>query len=227
MAQFPIMQPIADTGILISFGDHINDDIHAQVLAMDRAVVNANLLGVTEMIPTYAALYVGYDALQVDYATLCEHLTDLLGQGDRTAVTGKHWKIPVCYDDAFAPDLPALAQALDQTPEFVTSAHASAIYKVYMYGFAPGYAYMGGVPASIQHPRKSAPVMGVAPQSVMVAGSQALITTVTMPSGWWVIGRSAINPLQAHTENPFMFAVGDTVGFEPMSRADFDKYGQG
>lgn len=223
---FPTMRPIADTGVLIEFGDHIDDDIHARVLAMDAAVTDAAINGVTELIPTYAALYVGYNALVVDYATLTANLNTLLGQGGTTTGQGKQWKIPVCYDAEFAPDLPELASALGQSEIFITQQHASATYKVYMYGFAPGYAYLGGVPDAIQYPRKPSPAMGVPPQSVMVAGSQALITTVTMPSGWWVIGRSGINPLQAGSDKPFMFAVGDTIGFEQMSRADFDKYGR-
>lgn len=227
MTEFPRLRPVADTGVLLEFGDRIDDDIHAQVLAMDCAVLDANINGVTELIPAYAALLVQYDPLITNYVSLCEQLTPLLGKNQAGPTAGKYWKIPVCYDTEFAPDLAQLADALGQSQDFVTQTHASAIYKVYMYGFAPGYAYLGGVPDTIQHPRKSAPTMGVAPKSVMVAGSQALITTVTMPSGWWVIGRSGINPLQANSDNPFMFAIGDTVGFELMSRADFDKYGQG
>jgi inhibitor of KinA len=227
MDQFPRLRPVADTGVLVEFGDHIGDEIHARVLAMDHAVLDANITGVTELIPAYAALLVQYDPLITNYATLCEQLTPLLGTTITHKSTGTHWKIPVCYDAEFAPDLPELASALGQSPDFVTTAHASAIYKVYMYGFAPGYAYLGGVPNVIQHPRKSAPTMGVPPQSAMIAGSQALITTVTMPSGWWVIGRSGINPLRGGDDDPFMLAVGDTIGFEQMSRVDFDKYGQG
>ncbi len=224
---YPTMRPIADTGVLVEFGDQIDDGIHAQVLAMDRTVNAANLHGVTELIPTYAALYVGYDALLVGYAEITAQLETLLGQGDASTAQGKHWKIPVCYDAEFAPDLPELASALGKSEEFVVEQHTSATYKVYMYGFAPGYAYLGGVPPVIQHPRKPTPVMGVPPKAVMITGSQALISTVTMPSGWWVIGRSAINPLRGGNDDPFLFDVGDTIGFERMTRADFDKYGQG
>jgi len=220
------MRPIADTGILIEFGDQIDDDVHAVVLAMDGAVKDAQLHGVTELIPAYASLFVGYNSLMVSYAMLCEQLEPLLDVQVASDIKPRHWSVPVCYDAEFAPDLGELTDVLGKSESFVTEAHASAVYKVYMYGFAPGYAYLGGVPACIQMPRKSSPVMGVAPQSVMVAGSQALITTVTMPSGWWVIGRSGVNPLQSHLENPFMFAVGDTVGFEPMSTVEFAKYGQ-
>jgi inhibitor of KinA len=223
---FPSMRAIADTGVLVEFGDHIDDDIHAQVLAMDHVVHAADLFGVTELIPTYAALYVGYDVLQTDYAALTAQLQTLLGQGASVTAQGKHWQIPVCYDAEFAPDLPELASALGKTEDFVITQHTSATYKVYMYGFAPGYAYLGGVPPAIQHPRKATPVMGVPPNAVMITGSQALISTVTMPSGWWVIGRSAINPLRGGNDDPFLFDVGDTIGFERMTRADFDKYGQ-
>ena len=95
---YPTMRPIADTGVLVEFGDRIDDDIHALVLAMDRAVHAADLFGVTELIPTYASLYVGYDVLQVEYATLAAQLQTMLGQGGADTAQGKHWTIPVCYD---------------------------------------------------------------------------------------------------------------------------------
>ena len=69
-------------------------------------------------------------------------------------------KFPSVTDAEFAPDLPELASALGKSEEFVVEQHTSATYKVYMYGFAPGYAYLGGVPPVIQHPRKPTPRHG-------------------------------------------------------------------
>jgi inhibitor of KinA len=227
MNSYPHIRPIADTGVLIEFGDGIDDAVHAQVLAMDQSVQSAAIKGVTEMIPAYAALYVGYDCLQISFAELSSRLNSLLDQKQQTQVQGKHWDIPVCFDPEFAPDMDEYSDKTGLTSDAVVEALTSAIFKIYMYGFAPGYAYMGGVPAALQIPRKSAPVMGVPPKAMMVAGEQCLITTVTMPSGWWVLGKSGVNPLQANSDRAFMFDVGDTVGFEPLTKTDFDKYGQG
>ena len=228
---YPQIKPIADIGLLIEFGQSIDISIHAQILAMDQAMQDASILGVIEMIPSYASLYVGYDPLTIIYEDLVLSLEVLISeiQKKQIKIQGEknHWRIPVCYESKFSPDLEELADKLDLSTDAIVSSHSSAIYTVYMYGFAPGYAYLGGLPSKIQIPRKSIPIMGVKPKSVMVAGQQSLITTVTMPSGWWVIGKSGINPLNKGLEQPFMFGVGDTIKFEPVKECEFVRFVQG
>ncbi|MEM6620202.1 MAG: carboxyltransferase domain-containing protein, partial [Pseudomonadota bacterium] len=92
-----------------------------------------------------------------------------------------------------------------------------------MYGFSPGYAYMAGVPDAIQVPRKRAAVRDVPAGSVIVAGPQCLITTLTMPTGWTIIGRSPTAVLTGDPAAPFLFAVGDQVTWERIDRATYDK----
>jgi inhibitor of KinA len=89
-----------------------------------------------------------------------------------------------------------------------------------MYGFAPGYAYLTGVPDAIRRPRKAAPVRAVPAGSVIIAGGQCLVTTLTMPTGWWVIGRSPTRILTGEVQRPFLFDVGDRVRFRRISAAD-------
>jgi inhibitor of KinA len=85
-----------------------------------------------------------------------------------------------------------------------------------MYGFAPGYAYMGGVPLALQLPRKPVAERGHPVGSVIIAGPQCLITTLPMPTGWWVIGRTPLAVLDPLGERPFRFDPGDTIRFERM-----------
>ena len=89
-----------------------------------------------------------------------------------------------------APDLGAVANATGLTEEAVINAHLAGDYKVLMYGFAPGYAYLAGVAKAIQVPRKQSAVRDVPAGSVIIAGPQALVTTIIMPTGWSIIGRS-------------------------------------
>ncbi len=93
-----------------------------------------------------------------------------------------------------------------------------------MYGFAPGFAYLGGVPKQIQIPRKPNPVKDLPVGSVIVAGPQSLITTLVMPSGWWNIGRTTTIPLQSDKDQPFLFSVGDTLEFIQLRETDFLKH---
>ena len=213
----PILRPIADCAVLVEFGQEIDDDIHALAVAFDAALEEADIPGMTERVPTYTTVYVGYDPLVTDFATMSAALRPYLKVGPKARGASKTWEIPACYDPKFAPDMAQVEDLLDMPFEQIVAYQTGASYKVYMYGFAPGYAYMGGVPKPIHIPRKTGPVMGVATRTVMIAGPQALITTVTVPSGWWRIGQAAKSPLQDDPERPFLFDVGDTVKFLPVS----------
>jgi len=218
---FPILRPIADTGVLVEFGDTIDDATLDKVLSFDAALSQANFIGHTDRVPTATCVLVGYNPLETDFDSVCEHIEKHLHNTGEESSTTTHWQIPTCYAEPFAPDLSAVADALAISEHDVVEQHYSGNYKVTMYGFAPGYAYLGGVPDKIQLPRKSGPVNNVPAQTVMIAGVQCLITTLTMPTGWWRIGMTTFRPLQMDKSNPFLLNVGDTLEFVPMSEPDY------
>jgi inhibitor of KinA len=82
-----------------------------------------------------------------------------------------------------------------------------------MYGFAPGYAYLGGLAPEIRLPRRTTPVRDVPAGSVIIAGQQCIVTTFVMATGWWIIGRSPAKLFRPDEEEPVLFGVGDEVRF--------------
>jgi len=217
---FPVYQPVGDSGIMLRFGDKIDDAIHAQVLAMDKAVGDAHLEGVRELVPSFTGLLVVFDPLATDYQTLKQAIS-ALSQNRANGEAAKEWVIPTCYEGRFAPDLDVVSQQSGLSTDAVINAHTSAEFHLYMYGFAPGYGYLGGTPAEIQLPRKQAPVRDIPKGAVMIAGPQCIVTTMVMPSGWWVIGRTAFDIFQPFSENPFPISVGDRIRFKRVSEGDF------
>ena len=217
----PVFRPVGDCALLVEFGDRIDDQIHDAVLNLDASVQLANIDGVIENVPAYASLLIDYDPLLTDYFTLCKQVEKCLATGGNINRASVEWSIPVCYSTEFGVDLPAVASLLKISVEEIIQEHTRATFKVYMYGFAAGYAYLGGTPESIQLPRKQAPVNNVPAGSVIIAGPQALITTITMPSGWWIIGRTHETPLQKNDDQPFLFNVGDSVRFTSISEEEY------
>jgi inhibitor of KinA len=215
---FPHYRPVADHAVMVTFADAISDVAHAAVLQLDRALNVSPFAGLTESIPAYVSLLVDFDPLVTDHAAVTQHLRRLLDAPDTPTRPTTQRDVLVCYDDA--PDLPAVAAQTGMSVEAVIAAHLAGDYRVFMYGFAPGYAYLGGVPAALQLDRKPAPVRGVSAGSVIIAGPQCLVTTVKMPTGWWVIGQSPTRVLTGNTARPFLFDVGDTVRFRRISRAE-------
>ncbi|MBI1493860.1 5-oxoprolinase subunit PxpB [Halocynthiibacter styelae] len=218
----PQFQPVGDSGVMIRFGDEITDEIHAGVLAMDQAITAAELPGVRELVPSFTGLLVVYDPLETEYQTLIRAISGLSARsGD--AREAREWCLPTCYEGDFAPDLQAVCDQTGLSSDAVINAHTSASYKLFMYGFAPGYGYLGGTPESIQLPRKTAPVRDIPKGAVMIAGPQCIVTTMVMPTGWWVIGRTDFEVFQPFEDNPFPVAVGDTIRFQRVSADDFMK----
>ncbi len=223
----PRFTPVADHALLVDFStnSHTVRDAEAEhqanqvVVALDHAISLAELVGVNEVVPALVNLLVLFDPLITDHGRVEEQLRGVLQ--DAVAVTRKPrtHRVSVCYDPVVAPDLGAVADACGVSVAGVIDAHLGGDYSVLMYGFAPGYAYLGGVPASIQVPRKPTPVRDVDAGSVIIAGPQCLMTTITMPTGWSVIGASPARILPADPNHPFLFDPGDRIEFE---RIDLD-----
>jgi len=129
----------------------------------------------------------------------------------------------VCFDPGYERDLDAVAAQTGLDREAVIAAHLSGDYSASMYGFAPGYAYLSGVPEAIQIPRKTAPVRDIPVGAVMIAGGQCLITTLQMPTGWSILGSTPDEVMRDDPDNPFLLGVGDHVSFKRI-RADAMSY---
>lgn len=216
---------IADHALLVTFADDISEDAHDLVIALDRAIAANMPVGVTETVPALVNLLVSFDPVLTDHAAVEAHLRQCLAVVEVQTSQGAVRQVNVCYEVPFAPDLEAVASAVGLSTEAVINAHLATRFDVLMYGFAPGYAYLSGAPECIHVPRKQTPVRDVPAGSVIIAGAQCLITTLLMPTGWSIIGRSPTPILTGDPKHPFLFDVGDRVSFQRIDLATFERLG--
>ena len=219
----PCFASIADHALLVTFADDINDEAHALVIALDKAIAADVLVGVIETVPALVNLLVSFDPILTDHAAVQAHVRRCLATMERHASEGVERRVQVCYETPFAPDLAVVASATGLSTDAVINAHLAGEFDVLIYGFAPGYAYLSGVPEQIRVPRKKAPVRNVPAGSVIIAGAQCLITTLTMPTGWSIIGRSPISIFTGDPKHPFLFDVGDRVTFQRIDLKTFER----
>lgn len=222
----PVFRPVAEHALLVEFGEAISDAAHEAVLRLDRVLADAPIKGFREAIPAYVNLLVDFDPLVTNHAEAETALQALLGMEAAERPVPAIREVLACYEEEFAPDLAALAERCGMSVEAVIKTHLAGDYRVFMYGFAPGYAYLAGVPEAIRQPRKPAPVRDLPAGSLMVAGPQCLVSTLTMPTGWWVIGRSPTRILTGDPARPFLFDVGDRVTFRRIGRAELEAAGE-
>jgi inhibitor of KinA len=216
----PHLVPVVDRAVLVELGSAVGPDVQALVWALDRALRADPVPGQVELVPAMVNLLVVFDPLRTDHGAVATAVEARLGTLDVAQGSGAQREVLVCYDAPFGRDLGAVAEDCNLAAEAVVAAHLAGDYRVSMYGFAPGYAYLAGVPDAIRRPRKAAPVRAVPAGSVIIAGGQCLVTTLTMPTGWWVIGRSPTRILTGEVQRPFLFDVGDRVRFRRISAAD-------
>ena len=216
-------KPVADHALLVELETKISDAGNQAVIALDHAIGTADIEGIREVIPAFVNLLVEFDPLITDHVAIEAAIQSLFPITAAPESDHQHHSIPICYDDEFAFDLAAVAEASDMSVDAAIKAHLSGDYKVCMYGFVPGYAYMAGVPTEIQMPRKPTAVRDIAAGSVIIAGPQCLITTLMMPTGWSIIGRSPTKVLLTDPDQPFLFDVGDRVSFERVDRETYEQ----
>lgn len=216
-APAPAVRPVGESAVLIDLGGGISTATNARVVALDQALARQPPLGMVETVPAYVSLMIVFDPLITGGDRVAAHALTLLENAAAEQRTPREHIVPVRYDAACAPDLEAIAKATGLTPDEVAAQHLAGEYRVFLYGFAPGYAYLGGVPPALHLPRKPRAERGHPAGSVIIAGAQCLITTLPMPTGWWVIGHTDTVILDPARPQPFLFDPGDIIRFR---RAD-------
>jgi 5-oxoprolinase (ATP-hydrolysing) subunit B len=77
----------------------------------------------------------------------------------------------------------------------------------------PGFAYLTGLPAALQLPRRRQPRTRVAPGSVGIAGEYSAIYPRATPGGWQLIGHTDVNVWDAARQPPALLVPGTRVRF--------------
>ena len=223
MSTFRIV-PVGDATLVVEFEERIDPAVNARAVATAEALRTAAIAGVRDVVPTYRSVAVYFDPLLTDHAGLVRRLEEAAvrpasAESDAHALI----RVPVCYGDDFGPDLPDIARFAHATEEEVVGLHTGTIYRVFMLGFTPGFAYMGLVDSRIAVPRRETPRIRVPRGSVCVAGVQTSVHPVEAPSGWHLIGRTPVRPFDLSRADPFLFRAGDDVRFVPIGREEFDQ----
>ena len=223
------LTPLGDAAVLIRFGSSI-DDCNPRVHAAAALLEAARPPGFLEVVPAYTTLAVHYDPPAVariaphrlPYDTVCDALRARLADSAAAApLEARTVEIPVCYGDAFGPDLAAVAEHAGMTVQQAARAHAAGEYRVAMLGFLPGFPYLLGLPQLLATPRRARPRLVVPAGSVGIAGGQTGIYPFDSPGGWQLIGRTPLRLFDPTAEAPARLRPGDRVRFHAI---DHDEY---
>jgi 5-oxoprolinase (ATP-hydrolysing) subunit B len=217
----PRLLPSGDSAITVEFSRNIDDAANQRVLALDRVLADAPVTGVTETVPTYRSLLVHYDPLQVDFGALSEKLTSLAQLPVPSTTRTRRWRIPVVYGGEHGIDLEDVAKTLKTTADDIVARHIAGEYRVAMIGFTPGWSYLSGLDPSLHMPRRQNPRLLTPAGTISIGGVQAGVQCLAGPSGWHLLGRTAVRTYQLHRDPTFLLEPGDRVIFFPVDDKTF------
>ena len=224
-ASQPRFLPAGDTALVVEFGNSISETLSNRVLALKAALELAKLPGIIETIPTFRSLLISYDPLITSGDALEIAIQTLPSNDEAAKRRYRLWRLPVCYESDFAPDLDEVAALTGLSALDVVALHSGMQFHVYMIGFAPGFPYMGDLPQELRIPRRPDPRVRVPAGSVAIATAMTAIYPVESPGGWRLIGRCPIRLFDPAWLRPALLSPGDAVRFHAVTSADFEAIG--
>lgn len=246
----PTLEPLGDEGMVIVFGEAMDDAVNLRAVAAADAVRAQAWPWVLDVVPSFAAVAVHYVPPLVQTApgqtpaqAVEEALRELLaaapgaGAGKRMhagrrgnagkagsaaePVDDEVFDIPVCYGASAGPDLEEAARQAGISPEALVALHTGdESLRVFMLGFAPGAPYIGTFDARLAVPRRATPRLHVPAGSVGLANRQSFIYPHAGPGGWQLIGRTPLALFDPQADPPALLHPGARVRFRAISEAE-------
>jgi inhibitor of KinA len=202
--------PLGDTALYAELGTKLDTALNTRAIAL--AVALQKRRDVRRAVAAHGTVTVTFDPDQISHDALASAIRRLAGKRPPIDEPGRLHRIPVVYD---GPDLEEVASRLGLSMPDVIALHGRPIYRVFLVGFVPGWAYLGPLPDELVLPRRSTPRTEVPPGSVAIAGQETGIYPLSTPGGWHLIGRTSVRLFLPDSDPPSLFRVGDRVKFFP------------
>ena len=221
----PTISPVGDRAISIDFGQVIDPTINRHIRQTIERIKELQLEGIIELVPTYCALLVEYDAMLYSYSEICKIIEPTLEEGmtNTTNELVTVVEVPTVYGGEFGPDLSFVASHNHLSEDEVISIHSGTDYLVYMLGFIPGFTYLGGMDSRIATPRLSSPRTLIPAGSVGIAGEQTGTYPSDSPGGWQIIGRTPVTMYDISKAQAALLKAGDYVRYVPIDESEFHR----
>jgi inhibitor of KinA len=225
----PSIRPLGDSAVIIHWSNADDAEISRSVRQLTH-VLNAcgtadSTSRFTAVVPAFKSITVHFCMSRMSFQQAARLIEQALSQSeDVPAGAPALIKIPVCFDELFAPDLGDVAGRHQLERDEVIRRFCNAEYSVRMIGFSPGFPYLSGLPTELATPRRSSPRLKVPRGSVAIGGTQAGIYSQETPGGWNIIGRTPLGLFRAEQPRPCLLTAGDQVRFVPICAEEFHRW---
>jgi KipI family sensor histidine kinase inhibitor len=175
----------------------------------------ADPAGLVDLVAGFADLFLAFDPLVTDHATLGDLVRCSAGP-PTPGGPGREYLVPVVYGGDHGPDLVGVARDLGIGTEDVVAAHCGTPWTVRLRGAPCGAPMMDGPRTPLPVPRCAQPRVRVPVGSVALSGFQSVIYPVPSPGGWRLIGRTPVRLVDPRREPATEYRPGDRLRFVPV-----------
>lgn len=222
---FPRIDAVGLGGILVRFGDSLNEAANRAALAFRAEVERQGWDGVEECTTSLVSACMLFDPLAIAPEVLVTRAEALLQSRDWYAEPlpdGRRFiTIPTCYEASHAPQLAEAADLAGLSVEDAITSLSNVRVRVTALGFAPGQPYLATLPEQWNIPRQVGLTPKVPKGALVLAIRQFVLFSVTAPTGWRHVGQTAVSLFDIEAENPFFLRAGDEVQFPAVSADSF------
>jgi len=220
----PVIHALSERALLVVFAETSSRATTEAMLAFDHALLRLGKDSIIETMLALRSVLVLFDPLDHDpeaIEALCQQALEAL----RAGITpergiGCTFRLPVVYGGASGPDLEDAAGRAGLSVDDFIARHADCLHDVASLGFAPGLAYLTGLPKEFAIPRNPTASKPVPAGSLLVANRQTVLTATPIPTGWNRIARTPVIGFRPAAARPCLLAPGDRVSFAPITEAE-------
>ncbi len=217
---------LGDAALYCDFGEEVNKDINSRVINYFNNIKEKNIVGVTNIAPSYNKLIITFDLELTNFEKVKKVIKNMdLKPYDNSK--NKLIKIPICCDDEFALDINRLEEKLRSSKDQILRNFFSKEYFCYMTGFIAGMPFLGDLDEKIRLKRLETPRVKVPKGSVGLTEKFCNIYTFESPGGWNIVGNSPLKVFNKLNDlNPALVNPGDTVSFFKISKKEYNNWNE-
>lgn len=212
------IRPVGASALLLDLGDDVvdrgEDVVDPALVEAWRAELwrrrSAGEFRAVDIVP--GARTVLIDGVE-DTSALAAILPGWAPSGGAISAPGPLIEIPIRYD---GPDVTVVARHWGLSEGSVIARHRATEFRVAFGGFAPGFAYLTGLPPELAVPRLDTPRTRVPAGSVGLADIYCGVYPTASPGGWLLIGRTDVVLFDPERDPPALLGPGVRVRFVPV-----------
>jgi inhibitor of KinA len=222
------LSPLGDGAVYAEFGDTLDLELNRSLQALAAALRARSLPWIRDVVPALCGIALHFDPFHPELpGSILESCRELLEECFKSASkfedSGRTVEVPVCYDPEFGLDLADVSEKTSLRIDDIVRRHVKTEHWVLMVGFSPGQPYIGGLDPKLSVPRRATPRVRMPMGSVAIANAQTSVYPFDTPGGWNIIGRTPLTVFDPARDPASLFAPGDRVRFNAVSKSEFEK----